>query len=250
VRRREKKILMVLAASDPNDELGVLKVAIEDAHRLDLASFYNPEDPRCDVFSVFRHFQDDKSVKHIHLGISYPKKTDDAEPEFGHLVIVKNRLPDGYEKQEVQPHITEKDIKPNATENEVAPAQEEVVERGDVVARPFDEERWRSRGPSKDDNGNPVFYTSDLGPCCCCDCCHLINGMNCGSKFPNGGFTGFLYLTPMWANSLARLAYDVSEEAIKKIQMEDLRQKWELDVAPSNMMNKKERRSAHRRWSA
>merc|ERR1719440_2420703 len=44
-KRRTKRILMVLAAMDPRDELGVLRTAMQECMERKLCTFYDPKDP-------------------------------------------------------------------------------------------------------------------------------------------------------------------------------------------------------------
>merc|ERR1712039_1043510 len=118
----------------------------------------------------------------------------EAQPAMtGHLYIVKNRLPPQYEKEPVSPHLTEEEVRGECEKGE-GPTPDDV--------HAFDQEAWGD------------MTTDQLGSFCCCDCMHT-NGMgNFGPKFPHGSFANFMYMTPMWCNSLARLAYEVSEEAV------------------------------------
>jgi len=70
-----------------------------------------------------------------------------------------------------------------------------------------------------EESGGLPLVADELGPFGCCDCCHQ-HGLNCGPKFPHGGFTGYLYLTPQWFNSLTRLGFALSGEAVAAISQE------------------------------
>ena len=54
LRRRSARILLVLAASDPDDQLSVLRETMRLASDEKLASFYDPKDPRRDAFYAWR----------------------------------------------------------------------------------------------------------------------------------------------------------------------------------------------------
>lgn len=208
-RRRQERILLVMAASDPHDELAVLKVAIEMAKNLEVATFYNPIDPRVDIHSMFTHFKLDRSVGYLELGITYPA-TRYHPQSFGHLYIVKNRLPPEFDGRSVLPHLTEAEVRGECGPGE-APQPEGMV--------PFDEEAW---GKMTMDN---------LGPFCCCDISHTGSCGNCGPKFPHGSFTNFMYMTPMWCNSLARIAHSMSSEAVSRVtKAGPLKASWEQHI--------------------
>jgi len=184
MQRRSARILLVLAASDPSDDLGVLKAAMQVASQHKLGSFFDPKDPRKDINVLLDRFKDDKSMPYLHMGILYGWKSDD-EGERGDLFVVKNRLPPDHEGESVQPPMTEEEI---CTECGPRPRE--------------DADAWAG------------MTTDGLGPFGCCDCCHT-SGLNCGPKFPHGSFTGYLYLSPQWCTSLARLGFDMSQEAIE-----------------------------------
>jgi len=205
VRRRER-ILLVLAAADPRDELGVLQAAMQVARSLKISSFYDPEDPRRDLELLFSKYQEDKDMAYLHLGISYCwAPTEDGGARTGHLIVVKNRLPTRCWKQPVEPLLMEEEISGKAGR-----------ERDDAFSR-----RWEG------------ITTDGLGPFGCCDCCHTL-GLNCGPKFPHGTFTGYLYLSPEWCSSLMRLGYEVSRDAVANITTPLLPAAgWEAHVRPA-----------------
>jgi len=191
--RRRERILLVLAAADPNDELNVLKSALEVARNLKLASFYNPEDPRKDIDVLFTRYKEDKEMRTLHLGISYSWDKDDAgSPKTGHLFIVKNRLPPSL-CGSVRPPISESEVVFGGADGDVSE----------------DETDW-------DENAWAELKNDDLGPFGCCDCCHT-SGLNCGPKFPHGTFTGYLYLSPQWCSSLMRLGHAASKDAVDRV---------------------------------
>jgi len=200
--RRRERILLVLAAADPRDELGVLKAAMKNAEDLQLASFYDPRDPRRSVSVLLSEFKGDKNASFLHIGISYCFEHGVHSNATGHLYIVKNRLPQYLAGQPVRPLLSEEEIR-----GECGPDVEN-----------FDEEAWGD------------MTTDQLGPFGCCDCCHT-NGLNCGPKFPHGTFTGYLYLTPEWCSSLARLGYQMSEQVVQEIfKTGSLARSWEDHV--------------------
>jgi len=206
--RRQERILLVLAAADPHDDLDVFKKAMGMVKQLEYASFYNPEDPRLDVESMLAHFKFDKTMPYLHLGIAYPEKENEGR-KFGNLFIVKNRLPPGFEGKLVEPHLTQEEV-------------EGKVQRGygqqPEGIKEFDREEWGK------------MTTDNLGPFCCCDFSHTKSLCNCGPKFPHGNFVNFMYMSPMWCSSLARLAYDVSEQVVNKVTDEDLSNSWEKAI--------------------
>jgi len=190
LRRRSRRILLVLAAADPRDELGVLKTALEVAREDRLASFFDPDDPRRDLQASFELFKARKDAPYLHIGICYCWNEDgdvDSEPVTGHLYIVKNRLPPEFEGRSLAPLLSE----------------EEVTDTPGG---------WCGQ----DEDGFGELAADELGPFGCCDCCHQ-RGLNCGPKWPHGGFTGYLYLTPQWFNSLSRLGFEVSGKAVATI---------------------------------
>jgi len=202
LRRRTERILLVLAAADPKDELGVLKAAMDVASEERLAAFFDPQDPRRDLRVTFEQFQERKDAPYLHLGISYC--WDEAgdiitgDMRAGHLFVVKNRLPTAFESRSVQPLLSEEEIRSSFEAWPVRP---------DVAELPVD----------------------GLGPFGCCDCCHD-NGLNCGPKFPHGSFTGYLYLTPQWFNCLARLGFELAGQAIADITRMDPRDAEEAQL--------------------
>jgi len=208
--RRKERILMVLAASDTHDELGVLKTAIGIVSDLGLANFYDPRDPRRDLRCLFTEYQADRSIVTLHIGIYY-YETAEEPAKTGHLYIVKNRLPPSHEGKKVEPHITQEEMI-GECERGMGPAP-----LGDKM---FDPAHWRD------------MNTDQLGSLCCCDSSHT-NGVcgNCGPKFPHGSFANFMYMTPMWCSSLARLAFDVSEEPVRRATQTDAHgAEWENHV--------------------
>ncbi|CAE7221303.1 unnamed protein product, partial [Symbiodinium pilosum] len=107
LRRRSARILLALAASDPDDELSVLRETMQLAVSQGYASFYDPRDPRRDAKFVLDDFKASKAAKrdqdyqkHFVLGIRYPPLPPHEEygaKITGRLVVVKNRLPPSLE---------------------------------------------------------------------------------------------------------------------------------------------------------
>jgi len=192
MRRRCKRILLVLAASDPHDDLGVLKTAMQVARKFKLGSFFDPANPKQDIEILLESYKIKKDMPYMHIGISYGWPADPSiehgEEEIGHLIIMKNRLP---------PEFAEDGCKPLLTNDEImgAPCSCDI------------DEKWQG------------IKQAELGPFGCCDCCHT-NNLNCGPKFPHGTFTGYLYLSPQWANGLTRLAHAMSAEAVEAVTKE------------------------------
>eukprot|EP00450_Noctiluca_scintillans_P003652 CAMPEP_0194493852 /NCGR_PEP_ID=MMETSP0253-20130528/11940_1 /TAXON_ID=2966 /ORGANISM="Noctiluca scintillans" /LENGTH=886 /DNA_ID=CAMNT_0039334887 /DNA_START=68 /DNA_END=2728 /DNA_ORIENTATION=- len=207
--RRQPRILLVLAASDPHDELGVLRTAITMAKDGGYATFYNTVDPRKDIDDIFANFKADSSIRFMTLGVTYPPALRSSN-EYGRLVIVKNRMYDGFENLPIEPHLSEAEM---GSGSSVSRAMEEGM-------RAFNEDDWKGLSNDK------------LGPFCCCDCTHLNPVTNSGPKFPHGNFVNFLYMTPMWCNMLARLAHGVSADAINDVSRKgSLQAAWEKEVA-------------------
>merc|ERR1712087_455181 len=181
----------------------------------EIATFYDPDDPRRDLAIAFESFRQDTQKPYLHIGVSYcwPSACDSVNNDSseegptrktGHLVVVKNRLPSSFKGEPVRPLLTEEDI---VTEGEYG----------------------CDNCTSDDDEWNDMRM-ADLGPYGCCDCCHKRN-LNCGPKFPHGTFTGYLYLSPQWFNSLCRLGYYLSGEAVQAINRDaPLSQQWEEQV--------------------
>lgn len=187
--RRRERILLVLAAADPKDELAVLKSAFKVAKTLKLATFYDPEDPRNDLDVLFRRYKEDKEMVTLHIGIRY--SWADEPGKTGHLFIVKNRLP---------PSLV-CSVRPRVTEDEVMRSHSDADEASDSD---WDPDAWGD------------LQNKAMGSYGCCDCCHT-NNFNCGPKFPHGTFTGYLYLSPKWCSSLMRLGYHASKDAIDQV---------------------------------
>merc|ERR1712118_396474 len=86
----------------------------------ELATFYNPEDPRKGLEKYLKDFKDDKKQLFLHIGICYLDNEDKHPgshtlPKHGQLFILKNRLPDNAvladrESHRVQHHLTVKEI--------------------------------------------------------------------------------------------------------------------------------------------
>uniref|UniRef100_A0A7S1S3C6 Uncharacterized protein n=1 Tax=Alexandrium catenella TaxID=2925 RepID=A0A7S1S3C6_ALECA len=188
MRRRVERILLVLAASDPGDDLGVLRTAMDVAVASKLGCFYDPRDPRRDVKILLDEFKKDLHMPYLHLGIRYGWDGPSTSESFGRLIIVKNRLQEGFGQQPVRPLLTEEEI------------------RGEQdMARPtLGKGKWGD------------MLEEDLGGYGCCDCCHTHCG-NAGRKFPHLSFTGYMYLTPQLFSSLSRLGHDLSEAAIQAV---------------------------------
>merc|ERR1711971_457728 len=115
---------------------------------------------------------------------------------MGHLLLVKNRLPPALAEEPVRPLLTEAEI------------------RGYKQSGELD---W--------------FHGSnqtDLGACCC-DCCHT-HGLNCGPRFPNVPNVNQC-LTPQLFNSLCRLGFALSSEAVEVISRSgSLSKGWEREL--------------------
>lgn len=183
MRRRCEHILLVLAAADPKDELGVLRTAMEAAIKDKIGSFYDPSDSHRDIRILLEEYKNDKTKSFFKLGIRYGWGGDDSQGHpHGTLYVVKNRLPTSLESQLVEPLITEEEV------------------RGESVQKDLDS--WAG------------MKTVELGGFGCCDCCHA-SGCNCGVKFPHLTGANYMYLTPTLFSSLSRLGFEVSRELIE-----------------------------------
>merc|ERR1712224_591412 len=127
----------------PNDLFAVMQTAMRVARETHLASFYDPEDPRIDVWDhwegIFAQFRDDKSAPYLHIGIYYPKAKDGSGADVGHLYIVKNRLPIDQVGHPVEPPLSE----------------------GEIMGGPpceWDAEPWKR---NVDVDGNKILMTTD-----------------------------------------------------------------------------------------
>mmetsp|Transcript_52669 Transcript_52669/g.140438 ORF Transcript_52669/g.140438 Transcript_52669/m.140438 type:complete len:946 (-) Transcript_52669:8-2845(-) len=196
MRRRCKRILLVLAAADADDDLLVLKSAMESAEKEQVGSFFDPEEPRRDIRVLFKRFKETKNAPYLHLGICYSWDNQQEEVQTGEVFIVKNRLPPEFCGQPLQPQLTVDEICGISSRENARDAMIRTDRWGDL--------------------------TSDqLGPFGCCDCCHSVRCLNLGPRFPHGTFPGYLYLTPQWCNSLARLGFAVSGRAVEDVQSRD-----------------------------
>jgi len=188
MRRQCKRILLVLAAADPQDELTVLKTAMAHAIDQQVGSFFDPSGKHRHVGAILNDYSEDKEMPYLHLGIRYGgwKRNDGVEElaAFGELFIVKNRLPDSFSNLQATPLITEE---------EVTGAIGPVVDFTDAI-----------------ETGK---LAKDLGGIGCCDCCHL--GCNCGRKFPHLTGLNYLWLTPTLFGSLCRLGHEVSGGVVR-----------------------------------
>jgi hypothetical protein len=189
--RRCERILLVLAAMDANDDLGVLKTALALAEKNRWCSFYDPKDPRRALSNLFKDYKDNKEMEYMRIGIYYPPRRG-KPAQTGHLFIVKNRLPTALAGSPIEAPLSEGEIT-----GKTGPAH------------------WNSEAWEK-------LTVDMLGPCGCCDCCHT-NGCNCGGpKFPQGNAHGYLFLTPKWCSSLVRLGRRISEGALQELTAKDM----------------------------
>jgi len=206
IRRKTPRILLVLAAEDPTDELTVLRTTMEAAAREKLASFYDPAEPRRDVRAALDDFQSSKELTYLHLGIRYGwGMVDESTHSTGHIMIIKNRLPPSWEGRPVMPLLTEEEIRSG---------KEPASEPGDLCQ-------------------------TDLGACCC-DCCHT-RGFNLCSKFPHYSNANQC-LTPQMFNSLCRLGYEISADAVQVIANSELADRWEQHVVVPAVPSRSSRR--------
>jgi hypothetical protein len=203
MRRKCPRILLALAASDPDDELAVLRTAMDIAVKEKLGCFFDPQDPRKDIRILMEEYKSNKEMPFLHLGIRYGW-TDESHGEqvlagdtsgpkgsTGELFVVKNRLPPSFEQKHfasMPPLLTEEEIITGKCENDGSA-----------------QESWGDTKPT------------DLGGIGCCDCCHR-SGMNGGPKFPHLSGLNYLWLTPQLYANLSRLGYHASEAVIDKLK--------------------------------
>lgn len=202
VRRRAKRILLVIGAEDPTDNLTALRKAIQIIIDDKLATFYDLRDPSRNYLSVLDEYKDDKCITTIRLGIRFGW-IHDAENSFdGHgiLIAVKCRLPPGLEDRFARPLLTRTEITDKA------------------------QGRWN-------ECGELLLREEQLGSCCC-DCCHRT--CNFCAPFPNVSNPNQC-MTPQMFNALCRLGYCVSEEAVNEISQrldrhEEREEKFETEM--------------------
>ncbi|CAK0804641.1 unnamed protein product, partial [Prorocentrum cordatum] len=169
MRRRRRHILLVLAAADPFDELGVLRTAMDVAVSEKIGNFYDLSDERRHVKILLEEYRSREDWTYLELGIRYGWRFE-GSGALGRLVVVKNRLPrtGRHEQQVCRPLLTEERICGEADTDDDALSSDDPLSKMREV---------------------------DLGGLGCCDCCHT-HSANCGGKFPHLGFTGYLWLTP------------------------------------------------------
>jgi len=184
LRRRCRRILLVYGGNDPQERFKWLVKLTEAAATERIASFYDPVDPRRDVRETWQEYSKDAQAPYLHLGIYYGWGSGPEERSIGDLFIVTNNR--------VTPCLRAMRVQPLLTEDEI---------RGSEAAH----------GPTCMGRLRQV----DLGGCCC-DCCHW-NGLNFGRKFPNP-HNANQCLTPQLFNSLCRLGFCVSEEAVEAVR--------------------------------
>eukprot|EP00933_Yihiella_yeosuensis_P036297 TRINITY_DN30042_c0_g1_i1.p1 TRINITY_DN30042_c0_g1~~TRINITY_DN30042_c0_g1_i1.p1 ORF type:complete len:254 (-),score=31.69 TRINITY_DN30042_c0_g1_i1:31-792(-) len=206
LQRRSERILLALAAADPDDDLAVLRTTMRIATRDKVASFYDPEDPRVNVFSMFDEFKEDTSRTTLILGIRYGWHRQSAEEghvrRTGRLFVVKNRLPPQFQALHPEPLLS----------------KEEIV--GSGRSRSEEELPLPARWEEKE------LHQEDLAGCCC-DCCHTAGCCNIGPGFPHVSNANQC-LTPQLYSSLCHLGYRLSEDAVKAISKnEPLEDSWE-----------------------
>jgi len=210
-KRRVKRILLILAAEDPNDELQVLKNTIEIVHREKVGTFYDPKDPRHSVLEVLEEYRRDPAVQHLHLAIRYGW-CEDGQAETGHIFVSKNRLPPQSGGRRVQPLLTEEEITKGRPTEAANGGSDECSKLGN-------DDSAVAEGPLGD------MYETELAACCC-DCCH--KKLDCGTRWPHVPNINQC-ITPQMFNALSRLGFEVSAGAISAIGKADpLAAEWEL----------------------
>lgn len=199
LRRRCKRILLILAAEDPDDNLTCLRDMIRLAKSMKLGSFYDPMDPRRDIAVTLDEFQHSKNRRQLRIGICYGRELNAArrvEPrQIAFMWVVKSRLPPDMEDMEVEPPLSEVEI---------------CGSSGAAVA-----------------HGRLAGTRLNKLAGCCCDVCHTRECFPCCSKFPHVRNANQC-LTPELFSSLSRLGYRLSRGAVEEIaQLGDPAQRWE-----------------------
>lgn len=188
MRRRCECILLVLGFEDPIGELRQLRMAMDLAIEHGLGNFYDLDDPRRSFKLTLDELKQENSDKsYFRLGIRYGWELDPKEVEYAELIVVKNRLPNKYDRT-IRDFVTEKEV------------------LGEVPEKCGGVKKMR-RGWSR-------IQQTDLGGCCC-NCCHLV-GCNCGEKFPHNS-NGVQCLTAQHFNSLCRLGHHLSEQVLERL---------------------------------
>lgn len=189
MRRSCKRILLILAASDPYDQLDVLINAMNLAASEQIASFFDTKDPKRDLRILFAEYRQQTDWTCFKLGIRYGWQYNADAAQTGTILVVKNRLPRFSENQVCRPLLTE-DVICGVGNLET-----------DVLSY---------------DSGLAQTLEAQLGGIGCCGCCHEF-GCNCGRKFPHLSSAGYLWLTPQLFSSLCRLGHAVSAEAVREL---------------------------------
>eukprot|EP00932_Pfiesteria_piscicida_P006957 SRR837773.1694.p1 GENE.SRR837773.1694~~SRR837773.1694.p1 ORF type:complete len:457 (-),score=64.71 SRR837773.1694:81-1250(-) len=249
--RRSGRILLVLAAEDPDDELHVLRETMRLAVARKLGAFYDPKDPRRDVSLLLDEFKDDKNQTFLHIGISYGWNRDEGTSaagraeghlrQTGHLLVVKCRLPPSWAGELLEGPLTEAEVASTAMVPATETVGEGIAESGalcgkdgtDLVGNGApetigmqSERSTTTYGLRK--HGEPVQQTQLAG--CCCNCCHVMGCCNIGPKFPHVSNVNQC-LTPALFSCLARLGRRLSEDAVDLISRSDaFNEPWERAV--------------------
>lgn len=260
--RRCGRILLALAAADPEDNLAVLRETMKIAVKSKLGSFYDPKDPRRDVSLLLDEFKRNRSQTYLHIGISYgwdrgeqgsgaagaegtaagggetsarpeaQRRTFTGPQRTGHLLVVKNRLPPSWEDIELEPPLTEAEIISGASwkeKGEEEEDEEESSEGGSAAhARHASGDsipEFKSMHSFGLRSGGKRLATAKLGGCCC-NCCH-VGCCNLGPKFPHVANANQC-LTPALFSSLCRLGHRLSQDAIELLCQQDcFEEPWE-----------------------
>lgn len=207
VRRQCRRILLVLAPMDGDDQLNVLRSTIDLIETEKLGTVYDPKftgvpDQNIaqdlsagSVNSLFDRFKANTSMTHMHLRIRYGWNNGTRYGGDGDIFVVSNRLPT------MSNHIVDEDCTP------LKPLlQKSTFERH--AAEESDEE-----GPNEEGDWKTPFRR--LGGFCCYGCCH--GTCDCGTKWPKLPGTGYLWLTPQNFNGLCRWGHELSAAAVREI---------------------------------
>lgn len=257
--RRAGRILLALAAEDPEDDLQQLRDTMRLAGVHKLGHFYDPKDPRRDVSLILDEFKQNKNQTFCHIGISYGWVRDEVPGpttrggcttgeirRTGHLLVVKNRLPPDWEDMEMEAPLTEAEVARAPAPRHPAAASSPGRQNrntgmyenasphtiGNLAESPKSSRTQRTAKTYGLRVGGEKMQQNQLGGCCC-NCCHMIGCCNVGTKFPHI-CNANQCLTPALFSCLCRLGHRLSEEALDLITRPDaFDEEWEHAVKTS-----------------
>jgi len=191
LRRKERWIISLDAASPPTDPCRFIRVIVQLALDERMCSFSDPTRPGRDVQYALDDYARDSSKVVLHLKILYEPDSAGEEATTGDIFFVSMRVPD--DEQELQRGR----LCPTSF-SEAPPAQQRI---GTVSCV-----KQKDHGP----------FRRDLHGVCCCDVCHdkvpLACQRPCG-RFPNISMTN-QFLTPRLFTELCHLGREMGGKAI------------------------------------